>query len=452
MDNNFNNENITEVKEENKEIHEQKQNKESGGSLRFLTGLLTGLLIAVAALVFIYFVAVYQSIHKSAAATSDSSSNSQNATQTADGETDVETLDEDAITALESKIDTLLRGLYSDYYYSIDADAMDEAVCDAIIEALGDKYAAYYTAEEYAELLENYSGTFSGINATVVEGETGAVITSVTEGGAAEKAGILVGDIIISVDGVDVTKYSLEELVAAVRGDEGSEVNIIVLRDDEEIEFTIVRETVDVASVYYGIYDDNVLYIQITGFESNTPEQFEEALNYGIENNVSGIVFDVRNNGGGLLTSINSVLDMLLDDGMIVYMEDNEGVIATYEATEGTIVSDIPMVVLVNEYTASAAELFASCLRDRLDVTLVGQTTYGKGVAQTAYMLSDGSAYKYTYAQYFSASGYDINGNGLVPDVLVDIDESAAIDNVIYLEDDTQYAAALEKIKELIAE
>ena len=148
MDNNFNNENITEVKEENKEIHEQKQNKESGGSLRFLTGLLTGLLIAVAALVFIYFVAVYQSIHKSAAATSDSSSNSQNATQTADGETDVETLDEDAITALESKIDTLLRGLYSDYYYSIDADAMDEAVCDAIIEALGDKYAAYYTAEE----------------------------------------------------------------------------------------------------------------------------------------------------------------------------------------------------------------------------------------------------------------------------------------------------------------
>lgn len=340
-------------------------------------------------------------------------------------------------------LDTYIR---ENYYTELDEEALMNGLLKGYVAGLNDPYSGYMTAEEYRALKERESGQTIGIGVTVTVNEEGYIhIMEVQENSPAEEAGLLVNDLIVTVDGTDVLEIGFEEAVACVKGEEGTQVTLTVRRDGEDREYTITRRTFDTVTVSGKLLEGHIGYIRISAFRENTPEQFSEVLDQLVANGADALIFDVRDNGGGLLHALEEMLDPLLPEGVIAT--------ATYQGgvTENVVYSDaseldLPMAVLVNGGSASAAELFAASLRDFDKAQLVGTTTYGKGVMQVTVMMEDGGGLTLTVATYQTTRSECYHGVGLTPDVQVEAGENTVIASMDP-DTDPQLAKAIELLQ-----
>ena len=324
---------------------------------------------------------------------------------------------------VSAKLD-LLNSLIDQYYLyegEVDEDALAEGIYSGYTAALGDPYTEYYDREETAALMESTSGEFSGIGATMTQNTDGpgAVITAVYEGSPAAEAGLQAGDVISKVDGNDVSGMDLDSIVSLIKGEKGTEVKITVLRYGQEIETAAVRDIIQMQTVDSVMPDDQVGYISVSEFDDVTYDQFKSALDSLEAQGMAGLVIDLRNNPGGNLDTVTDMLKLLLPEGPIVSITDKNG--DTEEITcDGSNEFTKPLAVLVNQYSASASEVFCGAVQDYGIGSIVGVTTFGKGVVQQLMDLGDGTCLKVTIAEYYTPSGRSINGIGVEPDVEVE--------------------------------
>lgn len=322
------------------------------------------------------------------------------------------------------KLDQLYDTITSSFYKEVDEDAMMEGAYKGLVAGLNDPYSSYMTAEEYETWVATATGEYSGVGITFTQDEDGNfVVVSVTDDSPAADAGIREGDIIKTVDGQEYS--DLDVIGNAIRGEEGSEIEITYIRDGEEKSVTMTREKITQHSVEHRMLDGNIGYISISSFIETTGEDFSQALKELEEDGAQGLVLDLRDNGGGLVDACVQVADEFLDEGVVVYVEDRDGNRTDYDAKDGK--TDLKTVVLVNENSASASEILAAALQDK-GFEIVGQTTYGKGVIQSTAQLEDGSALKLTIMQYFSPDGNAINEKGVTPDHQVANEENSGED------------------------
>lgn len=353
---------------------------------------------------------------------------------------------------VEDKIEEINSYIDAYYYFDIEEEAQEEAIYDGIMAGLEDPYSVYYTAEEYADLQEETSGEYVGIGAVVTQGENMAVtIVRPIPGSPAEEVGLKAEDIVVQVGDVEITDQDLQSVVDMIRGEDGTTIYIKIYRpsENEYMEFDVTRRKVENLTVYAEILEDNIGYIQVQQFYDNTDEEFIAAVKDMQSKNVKGIIVDVRDNPGGLLTSVVNMCDFIMEEGPILTTKDKNGrIISKYDSTDEESL-DIPMVVLVNGNSASASEIFAGALKDTGKAELVGTTTYGKGIVQSVIPLSDGTAIKITIAKYFTPAGNDIHQVGVEPDYIVELPEGMGSAVNVNREDDTQLEKAIDIISQM---
>ena len=343
----------------------------------------------------------------------------------------------------------------------IGAHYLDEVQTEDLLEgayagfanAVGDKYTRYYTREEYEAYLQDASGTFAGIGVTIQWNEEAQMleIISVQEEGPAERAGMHVGDLVYSVDDEVMKGTAMDLVTSKIRGKAGTEVRIGVLRDGsaDPIVLTITRELIEEKTVNSIMLDGGIAYIEVSGFNEVTAKQFKETVESLKEQKMRGLILDLRGNPGGRLNSVVDVADQILPEGLITYTLTKDGQREEY-TSDGETVLDIPMVVLIDENTASAAEILSGAIKDHERGVLVGTQTFGKGIVQTTYTLSDGSGIKVTMARYYTPNGDFIHGVGIEPDRKVELPEEKLLEEVRGTQDDTQYTAALQEMQKLL--
>lgn len=325
-------------------------------------------------------------------------------------------LDQDTV----DKVDELTN--YMDLYYYEDYDVQDvqDGLLEGVVSGLGDKYSAYYTAEEYKEQQLSTSGTYYGIGAALAQDKDTmqVTITKIYEGTPSEEAGLKKDDVIVSADGTDATSMELTDFVKLIRGEEGTTVHLEIYRPstEETLEFDVERKNVEFPSVSSQMLENNIGYIQISEFQSKTAEQFESALSSLKDQGAQSLIVDVRGNGGGLVDSVVAILDDILPEGTVVYTEDKYGNRQDYTSSGDTYL-DMPIAVLVDQNSASASEIFAGAIKDYNYGTLIGTKTFGKGIVQTVFSLPEGDAIKITTAKYFTPDGNYIHGVGIEPDI-----------------------------------
>lgn len=344
----------------------------------------------------------------------------------------------------------VLESIINTYYLG---DVTNEALADGIykglLASLEDPYSCYYTAKEYAQLMESSNGIYCGIGATVSQDVKTGVMTIVKPflDGPAYSAGVLPNDIIYKVNGEDVTSKDLSEVVSRMKGEEGTEVVLTVVRDGEELDFTIQRGRIEVPTVEYKMLDNQIGYISVAEFDKVTATQYRKAIETLESQGMKGLVVDLRNNPGGRLETVVDMLDRMLPKGLIVYQEDKNGK-RDEETSSDKEQFTKPLSVIINGNSASASEIFAGAIQDYGIGTIVGTTSFGKGIVQSIIPLKDGTAVKVTVSKYFTPNGRNIHGTGIEPDVEVELDAEIARKVVIDYEEDTQLQKAVEVIQE----
>lgn len=382
----------------------------------FWGGLITGLLIALSVLILILF---GESVHNALLGRGF----------TLPGSSGILT------SGVKEKVDLI--NDYIDYYY---LDYMDddrsgetpegraEGMYRGLVESLNDQYSAYYSSREYSRLHESNQGSFEGIGVMISPNDDGYFEVSgfTSEESAAKKAGVEIGDIFYKVDGADVIDIDISELVDKVRGKEGTSVDLVMLRgeDMEEVEFTVKRMRVEAVTVSHNMLEKDTGYIIIGSFDDITVKQFEDALSDLRSKGMKSLILDLRGNGGGMVNAAVEIADDLIATGVVTYTLDRQGERMDYEAVTPEELG-LPLVVLVDSHSASASELLTGALKDYGIGKVVGTTTYGKGIVQNIYPLSDGSAVKLTNARYYTPKGTNIQGTGIEPDVKVELDVEA---------------------------
>ena len=330
-------------------------------------------------------------------------------------------------TEIEEKLENLKNRLDSSFLYDVDADELEEGIYKGFVSSLGDPYTVYYTEEEYQELMESSSGQYKGIGVQISQDPETNIITviRVFRNSGAEEAGMQEGDILYKVNGEDITAEDVNNVVAEIRGDEGTTVEIEVYRDSvkDYVTMDVERRTVSMDTVEWRMPEEGIGYLEITEFDDVTYAQFSEALSDLKSQGMKGLVLDLRNNPGGLVDSVCDVADDLLPEGIILTTKDKDGNGITYESEAG-VEFDGPIVVLVNENSASAAEILAGALKDYERGTVVGTTTFGKGIVQSIVPLGDGTALKVTVSNYYTPNGTCIHKVGIEPDVEVEVEKS----------------------------
>ena len=322
---------------------------------------------------------------------------------------------------VEAKINELAALLAVYYYEDVDVDNMKTGLYRGILQSVDDRYTAYYTAEEYESMMTSASATYYGIGAVLSQDKNTSEVTvlHVYDNTPAQEAGVMAGDVVISAGGIDATTVTLSELVQNIRGDEGSKVTVKLYREstDENLELEIERRKVDIPTVSGEILEnsENIGYIQIAEFGDNTADEFTKIYEDLKSKGMEKLIVDVRDNPGGMLKSVVSLCDYILPEGLVVYTEDKYENRSEYSSDASCI--EIPMAVLINGNSASSSEIFAGAVRDYGYGTLIGTTTFGKGIVQTIKQLSDGSAVKMTTSRYFTPKGENIHGVGIAPDI-----------------------------------
>ena len=335
---------------------------------------------------------------------------------TAAVQTTTSILDQESI----GKINELTAYVNLCYYNETDVQEMKDSMYEGLIEGLGDKYSVYYNQEDYKELQLSTTGQYYGIGAGLTQDlDTMIVsITKVYKGTPSEAAGLKNDDIIISVDGVDGTSMEVSELVKLIRGEAGTTVHLEIYRSStgEYLSFDVERADITLPSVDYEMFENGIGYIIIDAFETDTAHQFELAVEDLTAQGMQAMILDVRYNPGGMVSSVVDILDIILPEGLLVYTEDKEGYREEY-TSEGNTYIDVPIAVLLNEDSASASEILAGAIKDYGYGTLIGTTTFGKGIVQSIFPLSDGDAVKLTTAKYFTPNGNYIHELGIEPDI-----------------------------------
>lgn len=312
------------------------------------------------------------------------------------------------------------------YFEGVTREDMQTGVYRGMLEALDDKYAVYYTEEELSSQRQSNEGVYYGIGAYVMmnaETET-PYVSGVIAGTPAEEAGLQINDIIYAVDGTPTFQLSLEETTALIKGEEGTHVTLTLIRNGVAFDQDVVRRKVNNPTVSSEMLDEEIGYIAISEFKDITVDQFTEAYAVLKGSGARALILDLRGNPGGLLDAAVSIGQQILPKGLVVYTEDKNGERVEYTC-DGTREIEIPMAVLVNGGSASASEVLTGAIKDHGVGTVMGTTTYGKGIVQKIIQLSDGSGIKLTTSAYFTPLGNNIHGTGIAPDVEVEFDAEA---------------------------
>ena len=348
------------------------------------------------------------------------------------------------------KLEYLEKMIDQDYLGEKDEDQLAEGMYAGLIYGLGDVYSRYYTAEEYEQETSSTDGSYVGIGISMEANKEGGVkIAECYEGGPGELAGLEEGDVISAIDGEDITEMDTSEVAGLIRDSGKDQVTLTIHREDEEepIEITVEIRDVELHSVFGEMLDDETGYIRISEFTGVTPDQYLETFQSLEDQGMQKLVIDLRDNPGGLLDSVCSILNHVLPEGLIVYTEDKYGN-RTEETSNGKDPLEIPLAVLVNENSASASEIFAGAVKDYGIGTIVGTTTYGKGVVQSVRQLADGSAVKLTVSNYFTPKGNNINKVGIQPNVEVKLSTELLNKKEITHEEDNQLQEALKVLND----
>lgn len=370
----------------------------AGKALKFIQGLIVGVLVAAVGFVVTLLILFQVGILRVSSTKGSSALSEETAAK---------------ISALQGLIE-----LY--YLNEVDPETEENGLYRGLVESLDDPYSEYFTAAEYEEQMQNVTRRYYGIGATLrQDSETKEVsVVYVYEDTPASRAGLKVGDKILSANGIDATTVDLETFVEEIRGEEGTDVTLVISRADEKEPRTIsiTREEVNLPTVQADMVTDDIGMIYISRFATNTAQDFADAVTSLTEQGMKALILDVRYNPGGMLSSVVDVLDQILPKGTVVYTEDKYGN-RKDETSDDEHKLTLPLAVLVNEESASAAEILAGAIRDFDYGTLIGTTTFGKGVVQQTIPLTDGSAVKLTVEEYFTPSGENIHGVGISPDI-----------------------------------
>lgn len=319
-----------------------------------------------------------------------------------------------------SKLNRLIGQIDMYYYKDVEVDDLANGLYKGLFEGLDDPYSAYYTKQEYEDLMVTTNANYYGIGAGLKQDpDTMEVtITHIYDNSPAQEAGLKAGDVIVQVDDITATSMEVSDLVTKIRGEEGTTVHLKIYREGESdyLELDVKRAKVDIPTVQYKMLENNIGYIQVAEFAENTPTQFDAAIQDLKGQGMKAMIIDLRDNGGGLLTACQTMLDEILPEGTLVYTEDKYGNRQDY-TSDAEHYMDLPIALLVNGNSASASEIFAGAIRDFDYGTLIGTKTFGKGIVQNIKQLSDGSAYKVTIAKYYTPSGDYIHGKGIEPDI-----------------------------------
>lgn len=351
-------------------------------------------------------------------------------------------------TKTVQKLNYLESLINEEYLEEKEEDSLREGLYAGLMSGLNDPYSTYYTAEQYKELNTSNEGSYVGIGAVLQKDKDGgAKIVQLYEGGSGEQAGLKKGDVLKAIDGEDVTEKETSDIASMIRESDKDSVSLTIQRDEETKEMKVEIRDVEIQTVSHEMLDDETGYIRISEFSEVTSNQYKKAFEDLQDKGMKKLVVDLRDNPGGLLTAVCDVLRQILPEGLIVYTEDKNGK-KEEEKCDGKSELAMPLAVLVNGGSASASEIFAGAVKDYGIGTIVGTTTYGKGVVQTIQPLSDGSAVKITIAKYFTPKGNDINKKGIAPDVEAELSEDSTDWTELTHEEDTQLQAALKEIRQ----
>lgn len=354
---------------------------------------------------------------------------------------------------VEAKVNQIFAVLDQHSINDYDKAALLNDMYSGLVNGIGDPYSAYFDKDALSSFMQNTEGTYAGIGAVVSADPNDGVTTVVTayDGSPSAKAGLTAGDRIVAVNGIDVTKSSLTDVTAMTKGAAGSTVVLTINRpsDGTTFDVTITRANVDVPTVSSKMLDDGIGYIDITQFDRVTTGQYTDALNGLKQQGMKGLIIDLRNNPGGLLDVVCQIADTLVPKGVITYTVDKQGN-RDDKNSDGDYLN-IPLVLLVNGNSASASEVLTGAVKDYGVGSLVGTKTFGKGIVQNLYTLTDGSAVKVTIAKYYTPNGICIQGEGIIPDYVVDMsaDLTGKIPN-LSLDQDVQLQKAIEVVQQKI--
>ena len=349
---------------------------------------------------------------------------------------------------LQTKLSAIRDKIDKEYIGDIDENALVEGAIEGYVSGLNDEYSEYLTVDEMSQFTQDAEGEYVGIGVYITKDTENneIVVYGTMANSPAKEAGLQTGDIIISIDGEECNGDDYDNITEKIKGKEGTTVVIGILRDNQEQTLEIERRHIEVEYVTSQVLENNIGYIYISSFEGNVASQFEKAYNDLANQNISSLIIDVRNNGGGIVDECLDIAELMTDKGQTLLIEaDKNGDEEVIKSTKNKEI-DLPIVLLVNEYSASASEILAGILKDNVEnATLVGNTTYGKGVIQTLYPLYDNSGIKITTDEYFTPNHNEINKIGIEPDIKVD---DYTFNGNLDLENDTQLQKAIEVLKD----
>lgn len=324
------------------------------------------------------------------------------------------------LRALEDRFSKLLEleaQIKHNYYEDTSEVDFDTAILKGLFSALNDPYSTYFTPPEYAEFNQELSGEYVGIGTYINQREDGLIeVVAPIKGSPADAAGIMPGDIIWKVDETEVQTLELTQASDMMRGEEGTPVKVFIWRDNENLEFELIRAKILVPSIESEVREGSVGYIKINSFEANTSADFMSALADLEAQNIESLIIDLRNNGGGYLSSVVEIADRILGKTVIVTTVAPSGAPTDYSSDEMTRI-DLPLVVLVNRGSASSSEILAGAVQDTQSGVIIGETTFGKGIVQSTFDLKDGSGFRLTTSYYLTPNGNNIHKLGITPDI-----------------------------------
>ena len=345
------------------------------------------------------------------------------------------------------KLMLLEEGIDEYYLGDVDEAALEDSLYHGLVDGLDDPYSTYYSEEELEEVMESAEGIYYGIGAYIgLDTASGyCKITKVMDGTPAMEAGLQAEDIIVEVNGEDMWGITTSEIVTYIKGPENTTVDLTIYREGEldYLDITVERRKIETPTVVYEMDENKIATIQITQFDEVTTDQFKDSLKQAEQEGMKALVLDLRDNPGGSLATVVDIAGELLPKGLVVYTEDRAGERNEYKS-DGKNEIQVPVVVLVNENSASASEILAGAIQDYKKGTILGTTTFGKGIVQKIFPMSDGSALKLTISHYYTPAGNDIHGVGIVPD------EELELDKEKYVEDGTDNQ--MDRAKEILLE
>ena len=352
----------------------------------------------------------------------------------------------DGTTGIESALASIRSILEERYIGELDDEQMLEMAIKGYVAGVGDEYTVYYTPEEMEEEYSEAMGNYVGIGIYMVVNYEEGTITVVEpmEGSPAEKAGMQAGDLITKVNGQEITVENVSEMSNAIKGEEGTTVKLEIQRENETKEVEVERRRIEVSHINSEMLENNIAYIQIADFDGGTAEEFRENYETLKAQGATSLIIDIRNNGGGVVDEAIDILEMICEKDSTLLIETDKAGNETITKAEKNPIIDVPIVVLVNGNSASASEILAGALKDNNKATIIGTTTYGKGVIQSLMRLTDGSGLKVTTEEYCTPNRNKINEIGIEPDITVELPEDIT---ELTKENDTQLQRAIEELR-----